>query len=76
MNRLDELDFTRKKSLVRALVKQVIVLGRGVRGRDGLRFIKLTVLAKIPEQTEGLPIESRKCHSDFESPGYEIAGKR
>lgn len=76
LNRLDELDFTEKKSLVRALIKQVIVSGRGVQGGDGLRLIKVTVLAKIPEQTEDLPIESRKDHSDFESPDYEIAGKR
>ncbi|SHE60102.1 site-specific DNA recombinase [Desulforamulus putei DSM 12395] len=50
LRRLNDLAFTEKRSLVRALVKQVIVSGRGVPGGNGLRFINVTVLAKIPEQ--------------------------
>ncbi|WP_031517089.1 recombinase family protein [Desulfofalx alkaliphila] len=53
LDKLDELDFSEKISLVRALIKQVVVSGRGVPGRNGLKFIKVTVLAKIPEQAEG-----------------------
>ena len=60
LNSLDELDFSEKVSLVRTLIKQVIVLGRGVQGGDGLRFIKVTIIAKIPEQAEGLAIVERR----------------
>lgn len=56
LDRLDDLDFTEKIALVRALIKQVIVSGRGVQGGKGLRFIKVTVLAKVPEQDEYLPL--------------------
>lgn len=55
LDRLDELELAEKVSLVRAMIKQVIVSGRGVQGGDGLRFIKVTVLAKVPEQGEYLP---------------------
>jgi site-specific DNA recombinase len=47
--RLDNLEFDEKKALVRALVSQVIVSGRGIQGGNGLRNVNITVIARLPE---------------------------
>ncbi len=60
LDSLDELVFSEKVSLVRTLIKQVLVFGRGVQGGDGLRFIKVTIIAKIPAQAEGLARVERR----------------
>ncbi|SMB98650.1 site-specific DNA recombinase [Thermanaeromonas toyohensis ToBE] len=48
LSRLNDLDFTSKKSLIRALVTQVIISGRVSSGRYNLSEVNITVLAKIP----------------------------
>lgn len=53
LSKLDELDFASKKSLVRALVAQVIVSGRVSPGRHGLSGVNVTVVAKIPGPETG-----------------------
>ncbi|NPV74729.1 MAG: recombinase family protein [Pelotomaculum sp.] len=53
LERMDELDFAEKKALVRALVAQVTVYGRGKRGGNGLEDIVVTVVARMPEPAEG-----------------------
>lgn len=50
LSRLDMLEFKEKKALVRVLVSQVIVSGRGKPGGHGLRGIQVTILARLPEQ--------------------------
>jgi len=50
LTRLDMLEFNERKSLVRALVGQVIIGGRGKQGGMGLRDIQVTIVARLPEQ--------------------------
>jgi len=52
LSRLNSLDFYDKKALVRALVSQVIISGRGRPGRNGLKDIQITIFAKFPEQVD------------------------
>ncbi|MCL5058790.1 MAG: recombinase family protein [Actinobacteria bacterium] len=47
--RLDTLDFSEKKALVRSLVAQVSISGRGLQGGNGLRNVGITVVARVPE---------------------------
>lgn len=54
LERIDELEFSEKKALVRSLVSQVVVSGRGKRGANGLVDIEITVVAKVPEVAKGL----------------------
>ena len=49
LGRLDELSFEEKRALVRAVVAQVTVGGRGVRGAAGLRTLSVTVALWVPE---------------------------
>lgn len=53
LSRLDTLEFQEKKALVRALVSQVVVSGRGKQGGHGLRDVGVTILARLPEQEVG-----------------------
>ncbi len=53
LSRLDTLEFQEKKALVRTLVSQVVVSGRGRPGRQGLRDVGVTILARLPEQEAG-----------------------
>ncbi len=53
LSRLDMLEFKEKKALVRALVSQVAVSGRGRPGGQGLRDVGVTILARLPEQEAG-----------------------
>ncbi|MFZ5633202.1 MAG: recombinase family protein [Bacillota bacterium] len=53
LSRLDMLEFKEKKALVRALVSQVAVSGRGRPGGQGLRDVGVTILARLPEQEVG-----------------------
>lgn len=52
LSRLSSLEFDDKKALVRTLVSQVIVAGRSRPGRNGLKGIQITIVAKIPEQID------------------------
>jgi site-specific DNA recombinase len=52
LEHIDQLGFTDKKALVRSLVTQVTVSGRGKCGRNGLADIAITIAAKMPEQVE------------------------
>lgn len=49
LSRLDSLKFEEKKALIRALVSQVIISGRGIQGGNGLRNVNVTVIARLPE---------------------------
>lgn len=49
LERLDDLDYTEKKALVRALVAQVIVSGRTSPRQNALCGVSITVVAKILE---------------------------
>ena len=57
--RLDNLEFDEKKALVRALVSQIIVSGRGIQGGNGLRNINITVIARLPEMDVMSDISSK-----------------
>jgi site-specific DNA recombinase len=48
LSKLDSLEFRDKKALVRMLVAQVIVKGRSRPGRNGLKNIQITIVAKLP----------------------------
>jgi len=52
LSKLDSLEFHDKKALVRVLVSQVIIKGRGRPGKNGLRDIQITIIAKLPEQID------------------------
>jgi len=52
LSRLNSLDFNDKKALIRTLVSQIIVSGRGKPGRYGLRDLQITIVAKLPEQID------------------------
>jgi len=52
LSRLNSLDFNDKKALIRTLVSQVIVSGRGRPGRNGLKDLQITIVAKLPEQVD------------------------
>ncbi|MDN5346847.1 MAG: site-specific recombinase [Clostridia bacterium] len=52
--RLDELDFPSKKSLIRAVVAQVIISGLVSPGRHGLSGVSVTVVAKMPGPETGV----------------------
>lgn len=54
LEKIDELEFSEKKALVRSLVSQVVVSGRGKRGANGLTDIEITVVVKVPEAARGL----------------------
>jgi len=53
LSRLGMLEFKEKKALVRALVIQVAVSGRGRPGGQGLRDVGVTILARLPDQEAG-----------------------
>lgn len=53
LSRLSCLDFDDRKALVRLLVSQVIIAGRSRPGRNGLKDIQITIVAKLPEQIDG-----------------------
>ena len=50
LSRLDTLEFTEKKALVRILVSQVIISGRVTKGENGFSNVQITIIAKLPEQ--------------------------
>lgn len=52
LSKLDTFDFKEKKALIRTLVSQVIVAGRGRPGKNGLRNVQITIIAKLPEQID------------------------
>lgn len=52
LSKLNSLDFDDKKALVRTLVSQVIIAGRGQPGRNGLKDMQITIVAKLPEQID------------------------
>lgn len=52
LSRLDSLDFNDKKALVRSLVSQVIVTGRGRPVGNGSKDMQITIIAKLPEHID------------------------
>lgn len=58
--RLDDLEFDEKKFLIRALISQVIISGRGTQGGGRLKNLKVTVIARLPEP-ELISDISNKC---------------
>jgi len=52
LSRLDNLGFIDKKALIRTLVAQVIVSGRGRPGRNSLKDVQITIVAKLLEQVD------------------------
>ncbi|MGB9825490.1 MAG: recombinase family protein, partial [Desulfofundulus sp.] len=54
LSKLDELEFEEKKALVRELVAQVIVAGRGKSGDNGLKDVSITVVARIPDSEKSV----------------------
>ncbi|MDF9409489.1 MAG: Transposon gamma-delta resolvase [Pelotomaculum sp. PtaB.Bin013] len=52
LSKLNSLDFSDKKALIRTLVSQVIIAGRGQPGRNGLKDTQVTIVAKLPEQID------------------------
>jgi len=64
LNRLDDLGFTEKKAIVRALVAQVVIYGRPAAGGQGYHGVSVTVIARIPKpevvvrpDIPGFPVE-------------------
>lgn len=49
LSKLDSMDFSGKKALIRVLVSQVSVSGRGTIGANGLKNMAVTVVVRLPE---------------------------
>jgi len=59
LGRIDELDSGDKKALVRSLVAQVVVSGKGKRGANGLADLNVTIAVRLPDPAESVDLLKR-----------------